>query len=373
MVQQKQNRKTYLVGGAVRDSILGLEVEERDWVVVGSTPATLLDEGYVQVGKDFPVFLHPRSKEEYALARTERKVKAGHKGFDCDASETITLEEDLFRRDLTINAIAEDDEGNLIDPYNGTSDLENHILRHISEAFEEDPLRILRVARFLAKFGHFNFQVAEETKALCKKMVDRGDLEELPAERIYQELDKALSTDQPSLFFEFLHDISAGDYLWPDLTPGDFDRLQKVTTDTNSQRFAVLLSRSSSQSIKAITEKLRTPRSYAELAMLCHDHFNSWISVDKLNAEQKVSFLYRTDAFRKTERFFQFGATCDAIYSLDHVKEPNLGTWRTHFDVTTNITSSSVDACLEGPAIGAAIKKYQIEAVEELSNNNAGK
>ena len=371
MVKNKQDRQTYLVGGAVRDGLLGLVITERDWVVVGSTPAALLEEGYVQVGKDFPVFLHPTSKEEYALARTERKVKAGHRGFDCDASDTITLEEDLGRRDLTINAIARDDSGNLIDPHHGTVDLENRVLRHVGAAFEEDPLRILRVARFLARFGHLNFQVAAETRALCEKMVARGDLKELPAERIFQELDKALSTDHPALFFNFLTELSAGTYLWPGLVDEGFELLQNATGENanrrtnNAQRFAILLLQSSAEAISDVCEKLKTPRSYTELAMLCHTHFDAWVDMAELTAEQMVSFLYSADAFRKTERFLEFGATCDTIAKLAHSQEPSLTAWKAILDLANGITASSVDANLKGPAIGAAIKKRQVEAIKE--------
>jgi len=344
---------------------LGLKVAERDWVVVGSTPAALLEEGYVQVGKDFPVYLHPTSKEEYALARTERKVNAGHKGFECDASDGITLEEDLLRRDLTINAIAQEDDGTLIDPYNGAIDLEKRLLRHVSGAFEEDPLRILRIARFLARFGAFNFQVAEETRALCQKMVSRGELNELPAERIFQELNKALSTDHPALFFKFLDEISAGAHLWPDLNDTDFDRLQKATTLTgNAQRFAVLLSQSSQLAIETVCLNLKTPRSYSELAMLCHDHLDNWVQLPELPAEQIVSTLYKTNAFRKLDRFLELGLACDTIGSWTPPYIPQLDNWKINASIAGSITSSMVDASLKGPAIGAAIRRGQIEAIE---------
>jgi tRNA nucleotidyltransferase (CCA-adding enzyme) len=365
MTRAKQDRKTYLVGGAVRDSLLGLKIIERDWVVVGGTPAALLAEGYLQVGKDFPVYLHPSSKEEYALARTERKVNAGHKGFECDAGEDITLEEDLLRRDLTINAIAQEDDGTLIDPYNGAIDLEQRLLRHVSSAFEEDPLRILRVARFLARFGTFNFHVAEETSALCRKMVARGELEELPAERIFQELDKALSTDHPALFFKFLDEISAGASLWPDLNSDDFDRLQKATTlKGNAQRFAVLLSQSSRQAIETVCSNLKAPRSYSELALLCHDYLDSWVRLPELRAEQIVSILYKASAYRKTDQFLDLGLVCDTIGSWNPSYDSQLDNWKVNLSIASGITSSMVDASLKGPAIGAAIRKRQVEAIE---------
>ena len=179
--------KTYLVGGAVRDRLLGLAVKDRDWLVVHATPEWLLKQGYIQVGKDFPVFLHPQTKEEYALARTERKNGRGYTGFYCDFSPDITLEQDLKRRDLTINAIAQDIDGNLYDPYHGIQDLKQRKLRHISPAFSEDPLRILRVARFAARFYAFNFTIAPETVALMKSMVKQGELADLTVERIWLE------------------------------------------------------------------------------------------------------------------------------------------------------------------------------------------
>jgi len=191
----------YLVGGAVRDQLLGLPVKERDWVVVGATPQEMLDQGYQQVGKDFPVFLHPESGEEYALARIERKSGKGYTGFDCDAAPTVTLEEDLKRRDLTINAIAQAEDGSLIDPYGGQQDLENRILRHVSEAFVEDPLRILRLARFAARFKNLGFKIAEETQKLMLKMVRAGEVSDLVAERVWKELDRALGEQDPEVFF----------------------------------------------------------------------------------------------------------------------------------------------------------------------------
>ena len=185
--------KVYLVGGAVRDQLLGLPVKDRDWIVVGATPATLLSLGYQQVGKDFPVFLNPKTKEEYALARTERKASAGYTGFICDFSPTITLEQDLIRRDLTINAIAQSKDGEIIDPYGGKQDLENRILRHISPAFSEDPLRVLRVARFAARYHSLGFKIASETLSLMAELAQSGELQHLTAERVWLETEKALN------------------------------------------------------------------------------------------------------------------------------------------------------------------------------------
>jgi tRNA nucleotidyltransferase (CCA-adding enzyme) len=209
--------KVYLVGGAVRDKLLGLKNYDRDWVVVGSTPEAMLQLGYQQVGKDFPVFLHPETKEEYALARTERKAGKGYHGFEVFVGDKVSLEEDLRRRDLTINAIAEAKSGELIDPYRGRNDLENRVLRHVSDAFVEDPLRVLRVARFAAKLVPYGFNLAKETRELMQRMVASGELEDLTPERVWQEVVKALNTARPSVFFEVLDEVGAVEILFPEL------------------------------------------------------------------------------------------------------------------------------------------------------------
>ena len=209
--------KIYLVGGAVRDQLLGLEVHERDYVVVGSTPDEMLELGYKSVGKDFPVFLHPETKEEYALARLERKVSAGYTGFTTDCSKNVTLEDDLKRRDLTINAIAQDTEGNIIDPYNGQADLNNRILKHVSPAFTEDPVRILRLARFAARFAKLGFTVDAKTNNLMKLMVEDGEVDSLVAERVWRETERALGEDAPQVFFEVLNNCGALKKLFPEI------------------------------------------------------------------------------------------------------------------------------------------------------------
>ena len=209
--------KVYLVGGAVRDQLLGLPVKDRDWIVVGAVPATLLSLGYQQVGKDFPVFLNPKTKEEYALARTERKSSAGYTGFICDFSPTITLEQDLIRRDLTINAMAQSEDGEIIDPYDGKQDLENRILRHISPAFSEDPLRVLRVARFAARYHSLGFKIASETLALMAELAQSGELQHLTAERVWLETEKALNEKNPEIYFETLHKTGALRVLFPEI------------------------------------------------------------------------------------------------------------------------------------------------------------
>lgn len=209
--------KSYLVGGAVRDALLGIPVKDKDWVVVGATPQEMLDNGYQQVGRDFPVFLHPQSREEYALARTERKSGQGYTGFTCYAAPDVTLEQDLLRRDLTINAIAQDAHGEYIDPYHGRADIEKRLLRHVSPAFSEDPLRVLRVARFAARYAHLNFRIAPETLALMRDMANNGELAHLTPERVWKETENALTTRNPQVFFMVLRDCDALKVLFPEL------------------------------------------------------------------------------------------------------------------------------------------------------------
>src|SRR5690242_10096638 len=209
--------KTYLVGGAVRDRLLGLPVLERDWVVVGTTPAELAALGYRSVGKDFPVFLHPDTKEEHALARTERKTGKGYHGFEFHAEPGVTLEDDLKRRDLTLNAIAEDPDGKLIDPYGGARDIEARLLRHVSPAFAEDPVRVLRAARFAARFAPLGFKVAPETLALMRAMTENGEVDALVPERVWQETLKALGCERPSVYFQVLRDCGAPAKVFPEV------------------------------------------------------------------------------------------------------------------------------------------------------------
>jgi tRNA nucleotidyltransferase (CCA-adding enzyme) len=209
--------KAYLVGGAVRDKLLGLPVKDRDWVVVGSTPENMETAGFQAVGKDFPVFIHPQTKEEYALARTERKTAKGYQGFSFYTAPDVTLEDDLIRRDLTINALAEDESGKIIDPFKGQLDLDNRILRHVSSAFQEDPVRILRIARFKARFHCLGFAIADETMHLMKNMVQAGEVNALVTERVWQELEKALGEPNPEQFIQVLRDCGALAVLFPEL------------------------------------------------------------------------------------------------------------------------------------------------------------
>ena len=258
----------YLVGGAVRDQLLNLPVKDRDWVIVGATPQTLIDLGYQQVGKDFPVFLHPQSKEEYALARTERKSGQGYTGFICDFSAEITLEQDLIRRDLTINAMAQDLQGNLYDPYHGADDLRQRILRHVSPAFVEDPLRVLRVARFAARYHHLGFTIAPETLQLMQTLTQQGELQHLTAERVWAETEKALNEKNPEIYFETLRQVSALALLFPEL-----DALYGVPNpakyhpeiDSFVHTMMVL------QQATLLSEQVDCHKSAVRFAAICHD------------------------------------------------------------------------------------------------------
>jgi tRNA nucleotidyltransferase (CCA-adding enzyme) len=284
--------KSYVVGGAVRDELLGLLVQDRDYVVVGATPEEMTAAGYKPVGRDFPVFLHPQTHEEYALARTERKSGRGYKGFTVHAAPDVTLEQDLARRDLTINAMARAPDGTLIDPFNGKSDLDNRLLRHVSEAFAEDPVRILRVARFAARFG---FRIAEETMQLMKSMVTSGEADQLVPERVWQEFAKGLAEPKPELMFEALERCGLRAKLLPELKS-----VPKEFSGPLSVRFAVLCWPLAETAIQALCERIRVPNEERELALLaCRTQ--KMLAATK--PEQLLNLLKRADAFRRPERF----------------------------------------------------------------------
>jgi len=303
--------KIYLVGGAVRDKLLGLPVKERDWVVVGATPEQMIALGYRPVGRDFPVFLHPKTNEEYALARTERKSGRGYQGFVFNTGRDVTLEQDLIRRDITINAIAETEAGEIIDPYGGQEDLKKRQLRHISDAFVEDPVRLLRVARFVAKFEKFNFKVADETMVLLRHMVDNGEVSHLVAERVWQELYKALQEAHPSQFFRVLKACGADKVIFPAIDDSlHAMKALDIAAQLSSSpkiRFATLYSLKT-----PFYDALKVPKDYKELAILvgkyhklCHDVFD-------LKSEAVVNLLERVDAFRRESRFHEFLIACEA-------------------------------------------------------------
>lgn len=327
----------YLVGGAVRDKLLSLPVKDKDFVVVGATPAEMLEQGYQQVGKDFPVFLHPSSKQEYALARTERKSGSGYTGFTCYAAPDVTLEQDLVRRDLTINAMVEDMNGQIIDPLNARADLNNRILRHISESFSEDPLRVLRVARFAARFHHLGFTIANETLTLMQGMTQVGDLAELTPERVWQEVEKTLSAANPEIFFHVLNEIGALAVILPELdalfermvnthredddgtkTVGQQALIQLQKTALLSAdlaiRFAALMQQldNSQVSIKALAKRCKVPNEHRDLALLVSAQQENIHSALTLEPTDIISLFDNTDAWRKPERFQQILLTCSS-------------------------------------------------------------
>lgn len=341
----------YLVGGAIRDQLLEIDVYDKDWVVVGATPEQLLEKGYTAVGKDFPVFLHPKTKEEHALARTERKIGSGYTGFECYFAADVTLEEDLLRRDLTINAMAQDPDGTIIDPFNGQADLRDRILRHVSSAFTEDPLRVLRVARFAAKLDHLGFSVADETLTLMRQIVHSGELNNLTPERVWLEWQKSLSTPNPQVFLSVLRQCGALSVLLPELdalfgVPQPEKWHPEIDTGIHTlmvAKQAALLSNSlpvrfaaqvhdlgkgvtppskwpshkmhchtGLKLIKQLCERVRVPNEYRDLAlMVCDQHSNIHRAVE-LRPETKLKVLNKFDVWRKPERLQDILLCCMA-------------------------------------------------------------
>ena len=286
--------KSYVVGGAVRDELLGLPVTDRDWVVVGATPEDMARQGFRPVGKDFPVFLHPKTHEEYALARTERKSGRGYKGFTVYAAPDVTLEQDLERRDLTINAMAKDEAGSLVDPFGGEKDLREGVLRHVSAAFEEDPVRILRVARFAARFG---FRIAPETEQLMRRMVEAGEADHLVAERVWQEFSRGLAEPQPKLMFEALERCGLRAKLLPEL-----EKIPRNFAGSLPVRFALLCWPLDEASIEALCARLKVPNEERELALAacrCRPLLAA------KTPDELLELFKRGDAFRRRERFGQ--------------------------------------------------------------------
>jgi tRNA nucleotidyltransferase (CCA-adding enzyme) len=343
--------KIFLVGGAVRDQLLNYPVKERDWVVVGSTPQHMLEQGYKQVGRDFPVFLHPKTNEEYALARRERKNGRGYYGFICDSSAEVTLEEDLQRRDLTINALARDEAGHLIDPYQGLKDIQNKVLRHISPSFVEDPVRVLRVARFAARYHHLGFKLAPETRRLMYSMVKQGELAYLVVERVWQEVEKSLSEKNPELFFTTLRSCGALRIIFPEIdalfgVPNPSHYHLEIDSGVHTLmvlkeaaalsldpkiRFAALVhdlgkaltpmrlwpkhhnhEESGIIPIQALCDRLRIPSVYRRLALLgCKFHLIIH-RLEELKASTIVKALEAVDAFRRPQQLKDLLIICKA-------------------------------------------------------------
>jgi tRNA nucleotidyltransferase (CCA-adding enzyme) len=304
--------KVYLVGGAVRDQLLGFPIKERDWVVVGATPEEMLKRGFKQVGRDFPVFLHPKTHEEYALARTERKVGKGYRGFVCYSDSSITLEDDLNRRDLTINAMAKDRRGNIIDPFSGRQDLKKRILHHVSPAFAEDPVRILRVARFAARFG--NFRVHPQTNKLMQEMLAKGEVDTLVPERVWQELERALKEANPAKFFIALKNCRVLLKLFPEIArhlPAINKGLQRVInlSQESPVRFATIAFNLDKEGCNAFCKKYRLPNNYRELSLIVLRLRNELLPLAK-NPEGLVNLLECSDGYRKPERLQQALSAC---------------------------------------------------------------
>jgi tRNA nucleotidyltransferase (CCA-adding enzyme) len=342
----------YLVGGAVRDHLLGLPEGDRDFVVVGATPEQMLAQGFKPVGRDFPVFLHPRTHEEYALARTERKAGRGHRGFVVDADPSVTLEEDLGRRDFTINAIARRSDGSLVDPFGGARDIEARLLRHVGPAFSEDPLRVLRAARFMARFAPLGFRVADDTMAMMRTMVESGELAELVPERVWQELSRALASAAPSAFVRTLHQCGALAVVLPEvealygvpqraefhpevdtgvhvelvcdmaaaLAPGDavagfaalVHDLGKACTPADVLPRHIGHEHAGLRPLAGLCERLKVPVAHRRLAeMACREHLNVH-RLGELRDDTVHDLLARCDAFRQPERIAQLVLVCEA-------------------------------------------------------------
>lgn len=375
--------ETYLVGGAVRDKLLGLPVKERDWVVVGASVDDMLAQGFKQVGKDFPVFLHPQSGEEYALARTERKSGHGYKGFQVHADPGVTLEEDLKRRDLTINAMAESSTGELNDPFNGQEDLNAGLLRHVSPAFVEDPVRILRVARFAARFARYGFHVAHATNVLMRNMVEDGEINYLVPERVWAELEKALHTDSPQVFFKVLRGCGALKKLFPEIDKeypagsGAHDRqkenpalqtLEQTARVYNDPRvrFAALLfslapesnSETRKQLADAVCQRLKAPNEYRDLARLAIQH--AYLA-NSHKPENIASLLEASGAYRNPQRWQHLLDVLEATAQIDKQQRSLLTKLYTS---TAGVSAADIATSgMTGPEIGQAIRDKRLELI----------
>ena len=399
--------RVYLVGGAVRDRLLGLPVRERDWVVVGATPEELVRLGYEPVGREFPVFLHPATHEEHALARRERKVGPGYRGFTTQFAPTVTLEEDLRRRDLTINAMAEDENGALIDPYGGQADLEARVLRHVSEAFVEDPVRILRVARFAARFAELGFRIADETLALMRHIVDAGEARTLVPERVWQETERALAEAHPEVFFTTLRACGALAVIFPEIdalfgVPQPPRWHPEIDTGVHVMlalkyaaahgasgvvRFAVLTHdlgkaqtpRSEWPShhgheefgvplIEDLCERLKVPNGHRELAILAARQHTLVHRALELKAATVLTLLEKCDALRRPERFAELLLACEADArgrtGRESAPYPQAAYLGEALAAAAGVTlSESERRGLEGAEIGAEIRRRRLAAV----------
>jgi tRNA nucleotidyltransferase (CCA-adding enzyme) len=403
--------QVYLVGGAVRDRLLGRSVKERDWVVVGASPEELERQGFVSVGREFPVFLHPQTHEEYALARLERKVAPGYRGFTTRFSPDVTLEEDLRRRDLTINAMAETPAGEIVDPYGGRRDLEARLLRHVSESFIEDPVRVLRVARFAARYAELGFRVAEETIALMRRMTDSGELTALVPERVWQETERALGESRPDVFFETLRECGALSVIFPELAAlhgvpqpprwhPEVDtgvhvmlalRYSAATGASTTVRFAVVMhdlgkaltaperwpshrghEEAGVPVIEGLCARLKVPNGFRELAVLTARHHAVVHRAAELRPATVLKLLEATDAFRRPERFEEMLAACEADARGRTGLEAQPYPQRAYLHRARAAAAAvSLDQNerqgLAGPAIGEKIREKRLAAIKSLT------
>jgi tRNA nucleotidyltransferase (CCA-adding enzyme) len=408
--------KVYEVGGAVRDSLLGLSVTERDYVVVGATPDEMLALGYRQVGRDFPVFLHPVTNEEYALARTERKTGAGHTAFAVNASADVTLEDDLKRRDLTINAMARDENGEIVDPYGGRADLEKRILRHVSDAFAEDPLRVLRVARFAARFAGFGFTVADATLDLMHAIAASGEISALSPERVWQETEKALKSDRPRVFFETLRECGALAVVFPEIdrlfgvpqpakwhpeidtglhTLMALDQASK-SSDDPVVRFAVLVhdlgkgttpkellpahhghEQRSVELIDALGKRLRVPNRFLGLARSVARFHGAAHRSDKLRPKKLLEVLTEMGALRDASILDDFIAACEADLrgrtGLESSPYPQGDLLRRALAAAMRVSAAAVaDKSIQGKELGDEIRRLRTDAIRRAIEPSPG-
>jgi len=402
--------KIYLVGGAVRDELLGLPSRERDWVVIGATPKLMLEQGYRRVGKDFPVFLHPDTNEEYALARTERKTGTGYHGFEFDTGSAVTLEQDLGRRDLTINAMAKSASGELIDPFGGSADLKRRLLRHVTDSFREDPVRVLRVARFAARFRSLGFRVHDETMALMRAIVADGEAGHLQPDRVWRETARALTGQNPRVFFEVLREAGALALLFPEI-----DRLfgvpqparwhPEIDTGLHTMmvleqsaflspdiavRFAALThdlgkgetpadelpshaghEQKSVRLVADICNRLPIPNSCRDLALLVAELHGQAHRIAELKPATAMRLLEKTDALRRPGRFEQFVLACEADSrgrtGLEDAPYPPADILRTLAQAAASVSSEKLSKKgFSGKKLGEEIRRQRLEAIARV-------
>ena len=399
--------QVYLVGGAVRDEQLGLPVKERDWCVVGATPDEMVDAGFKRVGKDFPVFLHPATGEEYALARTERKTAAGYHGFEFHTDPGVTIEDDLGRRDLTINAIARDSDGTLVDPFGGIADIRDRILRHVSDAFIEDPVRVLRVARFAARFARLGFVIAPETMSLMRTIAANGEIDALVPDRVWKETGLALLGPDSRVYFETLRQCGALEILFPEVDrlfgtpqPAEWhpeidtglhvmmvlDQAERLSPDLEV-RFAALVhdlgkgltpkhslpshpghERRGAKLIRRLAQRLPVPNACRDLGILVAEYHTHCHRAFELRAATILRVLEACDAFRRPRRFDQFLLACEADArgrkGLEDRHYAQVDLLRGAFTAASGIDAAAIAARHDGKDIGDAIRRERLAAVE---------